>query len=72
MDNNGWVANCGTMWPWRAAGGRLGQFKSASWVEWMIAPDGVWMLSGSVVGHLLHTGVVGEKKCAVHPESAMA
>jgi len=28
----------------------------------MIAPDGVWMDSGVLVCHLLHTGVVDEKK----------
>jgi len=35
-------------------------------------PDGVWMASGSVVGWLLQTGVVLEKKWAVHPKSAIA
>jgi len=37
-----------------------------------MALDGMWMVSRVLVGHLLHTGVVGEKKCVVHPESAMA
>jgi len=72
MDNSGWVASWGTTWPCRAARGSAGQFRSASCVEWMILPDGVWMASGSVVGHLLQTGVVLEKKWAVHPESAIA
>ena len=72
MDNSGWVASWGTTWPCRAAGGSAGQFRSASCVEWMILPDGVWMASGSAVGRLLQTGVVLEKKWAVHPESAIA
>jgi len=38
----------------------------------MTAPDGVWMVNGVLVCRLLHTGVVGEKKWAVQPESAMA
>jgi len=33
MESRGWVASCGTMWPWRAASGSSGQFRSASWVE---------------------------------------
>jgi len=37
-----------------------------------MAPEGVWMAMGSAVGHLLHTGVDGEKKWVVQPESAMA
>ncbi len=72
MDNSGWVASWGTTWPWHVAGGNAGQFRSASCVEWMMLPDGVWMASGSVVGCLLQTGVVLEKKWAVHPKSAIA
>jgi len=37
-----------------------------------MVPDGMWMAIGLVVDRLLQTGVFGEKKCAVHPESAMA
>jgi len=40
-------------------------------MEWMMAPDSVWMVNGALVGCLLQTGVVVEKKCAVHPELAM-
>jgi len=38
----------------------------------MMAPNGVWMDSGVVVCHVLHTGVIDEKKCAVHPELVIA
>ena len=72
IDSNGWVASWGTTWPWRAAAGKPGQSKSASWVEWMMAPEGVWMAMGSLAVRLLQTGVVDEKKWDVQPESAMA
>jgi len=38
----------------------------------MMAPNGMWMVGVVVVCHLLHTGVMDEKKCAVHSELAMA
>jgi len=41
IESNSCVASWGTMWPWHAAGGSPGQSSLASWVEWMIDPDGV-------------------------------
>jgi len=62
MDKSGWVASWGTTWPWHTAAGRPGRSRSALWVECMITLDGVWMAIGLVLGRLLQTGVVVEKK----------
>ena len=72
MERRGCVARSGRTWPWRAEGGRPGMARSASWVECKTAPEGVCTAIGVLVVRLLHTGVEGEKKCEVHPESAMA
>jgi len=61
MDKSGCVASWGTIGHWCAVTGRPGRSRSASWVECMITPDGVWMAIGSAVGHFLQTGVVVEK-----------
>jgi len=72
MDSSSWVAKWGTTCPCQAASGRPGRFRSASCMECRTVLDGVWIATGLVVGHLLPTGVVVLKKCAMQPELAMA
>ena len=65
-------ASAGTMWTWRAAGGRPGTSSSASCVECMMEPLGFRIEIGSVVGRRWRTGKSTVQKCAVLPVSAMA
>ena len=62
MERRGCVASSGITWPWWAKGGRPGMARSASCVECIMAPKGVCMAIGVLVGRLLQTGVDGEKK----------
>jgi len=63
MDNNGCVANCGKMCPWCTAGGNVGQLKSASWVEWIIAPEGLCMVMGLFAGCCCKQECCSRKMC---------
>lgn len=71
-ENNEWEARSGTMCAFRARGGRLERSSLASWVERMIVPFGLRMMSGVIVGWQLMTGRLVVQKVAVLLLSAMS
>lgn len=71
MDKSDEVVRAGTMCTRRADGGRLGKSSLASCVEYMMAPFGLTIPIGRVVGFLLMTAAETEQKCAVLPLSAI-
>ena len=52
-----------------AAAGKFGQLMSHSWVDTIVFPSGIMMLSAFVVGLMFVTFAVTAIKCPVVPES---
>jgi hypothetical protein len=72
MDSNDADFSAGTMCTRRAASGKFGKARSASWVEYISVPLGLAIPMGCVVGLLFTTAAVTVQKCAVLPLSAIA
>ena len=56
MDKSDWLVKSGTMCTFRATGGSIGRSSSASWVDFMVVPFGLRIVSGFLVGILFLTG----------------